>query len=382
MKLRSICALLLVVGCSAGVEVPEPDLTGMEPRVIDALESARDLVLREPQSAEAWGELAALYDAHLLTDLAVQCYRNAVERAPEEFEWAYLLAIARELQGAEPDEVIELFDRAVALRPSYAPTLVRLGDALWRRGRYDEARAELKRAVEIEPRIAAAHRRLGQVALTQGDAQEAAKHMARAITLEPRDLAAYSGLAQALMRLGQGARASAIRDRAAGLEPVTNLHDPVYAERVFMRNVSSGGAFARATAAIRDGDFPQAVSDLGIVLEMRPQDASAHYWMGMAQRRSGDGASAITYLTRAVDLEPAMHVAHLELGRALLTEGRHAEALARFERAAAFAPLEADDHHRCGLAFEALGRGDDAAAAFRAAVELQPDHPAASRLSN
>jgi tetratricopeptide (TPR) repeat protein len=353
MRLRSICLLLLVAACSAPVEVPEPDLTGMEPRVVDALQSARAAVLGDAESAEAWGELGALYDAHLLTDLAVSCYRKAAELAPEEFEWAYLLAIARELQGAEPDEVVALFDRALSLRPDYAPTLVRLGDALWRRGRYDEARGELKRAVELAPQIAAAHRRLGQVALTQGDAQEAAKHMARAITLEPRDLAAYSGLSQALMRLGQAERARAIRERAEGLEPVTNLQDPVYAKRVFMRNVSSGGAFSRATAAIRDGDFAQAVQDLEIVLEIRPDDASARYWLGAALVRLGRNDAAIPQLTRAVEIEPAMRVAHLELARALAAEGRQAEALVRFDRAAEFEPLGPEDLYLRGVAAEA-----------------------------
>ena len=377
-----VLALALMAGCAAGLELPDPDLTGVEPRVVELLQEARRAVQQAPESAEAWGDLGALYDAHLLTDLAVQCYRNAVRLAPEEFEWIYLLAIARELQGAEADEVVELFDRALSLRPDYAPALVRLGDALWRRGLYDEARAEFDRAITLAPGIATAHRRLGQVALTQGDVQEAAKHLARAITLEPRDLAAYSGLSRALMRLGQTERARAIRARAVGLEPVTHLDDVVYARRVFMRNASSSGAFARATAAVRHGDFAQAAIDLEIVLESRPNDGSVHYWMGLARRRLGQEAAAVRHLSRAIEIDPAMRAAHLELGHALRERDRHAEAVERYERAASLGPLDADGLHGLGLALEALGQAAESTAAFRAAAELDPGHPAAERLED
>ena len=48
----------------------------------------------------------------MLTDLAETCYRRALALEPEEFRWVYLLAIVREIQGAEIEELRELFDRA------------------------------------------------------------------------------------------------------------------------------------------------------------------------------------------------------------------------------------------------------------------------------
>ena len=38
------------------------------------------------------------------------------------------------MNGAESDEVIQRFNRAMEMRPEYAPVYLRLGDALWRRG--------------------------------------------------------------------------------------------------------------------------------------------------------------------------------------------------------------------------------------------------------
>ena len=214
--------------------------------------------------------MGSLYDAHMLGDMAEGCYVRAQELDPADFRWVYLHAVVREIQGADEKELSALFERAAEIRPDYVPLYVRLGDGLARRGRYSEARESLERALELAPQTAMAQRRLGQVLLALGDAQAAAKHLARAVTLEPRDLTAYSGLAQALMRMGQTERAHAVRERARGLEPVIALDDPVYGSQVFMRNMSSGRAFARATAALRAGAPELAVEDLQRVLQVRP----------------------------------------------------------------------------------------------------------------
>jgi Flp pilus assembly protein TadD len=370
--------LSLCLRCSRAPELPDPDLSGMEPQVVRLLVEAREAVRAQPDSGEAWGELGSLYDAHLLTDLAETCYRRAHELAPAEFKWVYLLAVARELQGADVAELTELFGQAAELAPDYAPLRVRLGDALWRRNRYEEAREELRRAVEMAPDSAMAHRRLGQVILTIGDAREAVRHLVRSVELEPQDLAAHSALARALMRTGETERARAIRERARGLEPVTALQDPVYGEQVFMRNMSSSGAFARGTAAVRQGAYEQAIRDLTLVLELRPDDASAHYWIGTAHQGSGRAAPAVNHLSRAVELDPAMAKARRQLGTLLTLEGRYADAVEHYERAAALEPLDADAHYGLGLAYEALGRPAAARRHFEAATRLASGQPSPS----
>ncbi len=351
--------------------VPNPDVSEMEPQVVRLLQQARESVLSGRDSADAWGELGSLYDAHMLTDLAETCYRRARSLDPDDFRWVYLLAIVREIQGAEIAELRELFDRAAAIRPSYAPIHVRLGDSLWRRGQYDEARDELRRAIELAPGVAMAHRRLGQVLLALGDNRGAAEHLTRAVNLEPRDLAAYSGLAQVLMRLGQTERAREVRESARGLEPVAALDDPVYGNQVFMRSMNSSRAFARATAAIQHGAYDRAIEDLGVVLEVRPGDASAHYWMGIAYQHIGELQPAWTHLFQAVQLAPRMVQARLQLAELLSGQGRYAEAVEQYERAAALRPLDADGHHGLGLAYEGLGRPAEAESHYRAAAEAE-----------
>jgi len=366
-----VLSFALSLGCPAPVHVPDPDLSGMEPQVVRGLAAARDDVLARPELGQAWGELGSLYDAHLLTDLAEVCYRQAHALAPDEFRWVYLLAIAREIQGADVDEMEQLFGRAAELDPGYAPLYVRFGDALWRRGRFEDSRVELRRAIDLAPGIAMAQRRLGQVELALDDSEQAVRHLTRAVELEPRDLAAHSALAQALTRLGRTDEARRIRERSRDLEPVAALDDPVYGRQVFMRNMTSSGAFARGTAAVRQGAYDQALADLTPILRIRPDDASLHYWIGTAHQGLGRAEPAIDHLSRAVELDPAMAMARRQLGMLLTLGERYADAIEQYERAVALEPLDADSHYGLALSYRALGRAPDARQHFEAASRLK-----------
>ena len=158
-----VAGLLVSLGCGGqpGSEAPvppDPDLAGMEPQVADLLRGARQSVVADQSSAEAWGVLGAAYDAHGLMIVAELCYRRAHELAPEDFKWAYLLAVVREIQGADHAEVVELFGRAARIRPDYAPIYVRLGDALSLRGEHEAARDAFHRALRLEPQTLAVFR--------------------------------------------------------------------------------------------------------------------------------------------------------------------------------------------------------------------------------
>jgi Flp pilus assembly protein TadD len=371
-------------GCDAtpmgGQGLPDPDLSDMEPQVADVLRHKRQIVV-ERGSVESWGDLGAAYDAHGLLEQAESCYRRAHELDPRGFEWAYLLAVVREVRGAETQEVVELFDRAARLRPDYGPVFVRLGAALALRGEHSDAREAFENAIALAPRNAVAHRGLGQTMLALGNAGTAAEHLERAVELEPRDLSARSSLAQAYMRSGRAELAAELVRQAQQLQPINSFDDAVYAERVFLRSVGSSRAYARAQAALRTGRFDQAVRDLTIVVEARPDDASAHYWKGMAHRRLGQGDPASTHLSRAVALEPTLVQARLELGALELSRARHAQAVEQLEAAGALQPLDADGHFGLGLAYEGAGDLAQARVHFEAAACLDPEHPAAARLS-
>jgi tetratricopeptide (TPR) repeat protein len=350
----TLLVALTLAGCGDGeIAVPEPDLAEMEPQVAELLDSARRAVVARRGSAEAWGELGTAYDAHGLFEEAERCYREAHRLDPERLDWIYLLAIVREMSGAEVDEVVELFARAAELRPDYPPIAVRLAAALAIRGENQRAHEAYERAVRLAPDAAVAHRGLGQVLLALGEIDGAIAELTRAVELEPRDLSVHSALAQAYMRQGSSEQAQAILERASGLQPIDAVEDRLYGERVFMRGIGSSRAFTRAQAAMRIGRWDQAVRDLELVLRARPDFPSAHYWKGVAHRQMGQTGPALAHLSRAVELEPSLVAARLELGALLLAAGRHAEAVEQYERAAALRPLDPDSQRALDRAREA-----------------------------
>ncbi len=188
-------------------ELPTPDTSGMQPRVAQRIDEARQAVLRKPFSADAWGGFGLICDAHLLADHAATCYRRAMALAPDDFRWVYLLAILRNGQDAGVNEVLALFQAAVRLKPDFAPTRFRIGVILAEEGPYNDAYQAYLEAIELDPSLAIARRRLGQLMLTLGDTRVAISQLEHVLQLAPKDGPTYAALAQAYMRSGDRRRA-------------------------------------------------------------------------------------------------------------------------------------------------------------------------------
>lgn len=406
--------LMLAAHCAGEPEpaastIPHPDLTEMEPQVAERLAQAREALLDRRRSAELWGELGGLYDAHGLLDLAEVCYRQAVELEPEEFVWSYLLAVVREISGAEIDEVQALFARAAELRPDYAQIDLRLGDALSRRGEYALARQHFERAVAAAPGTAVAQRGLGQTLLSLGEAEAAIVPLTQATVLEPRDRTAYSSLSQAYMRIGDLEGAQRLVALAERLEPVNAIDDPVWGKWVYDRSLSSSRVFRRGRAKLRDGDDKGAAADFEIVLRALPDEASAHYWLAAAYRNLGDREQSLEHFVRATELKPRMVKAHVAAGELQYVSGRYeeserhfraaleitpadgglylalAEVLMRREdldglvqaytKAAKLKPLGAPQEANLGVALMRLDQPANALDHYRRSLELRPEDP-------
>jgi tetratricopeptide (TPR) repeat protein len=405
--------LAVLSGCSRdtgrpSAAVPQPDTRGMEARVAQRVSEARAAVLAAPASADAWGRYGNVCHAHRLYVEAAACYRQACSLAPKEFRWAYFLARTRELESAPGSEVIDLYGRAVRLRPDYAPAHVRLGDALVRENRKEEAREAYERASALDPNLARAHRGLGQVLLLLGDAAGAVRALERAAQQTPEDGAVFAALAQAYARLDDRERSDAAARRSRELEQTHTLPDAVIQE-VGGEGVSALLCAQRAADYMRRGEFRRAVAELEVVLEDDPDHAGAHHDIGVAHSRLGELAPGERHLRRALELQPESADARRELalllvqvGRideaveeyrellrrepgdaptrvlmatALAQGGRLAEALVEFENAAETRPLGAFGHLNWGNALRQAGEPQKAIEHYEAAILLNRTYP-------
>ena len=109
-------------------------------------------------------------------------------------------------------------------------------------------------------------------------------------------------------------------------------------------------------------------------VELAPQDAEAHYNLGITLQKLGRFDEAEASYTQAIALKPDYALAHNNLGITLQELGRLDEAEASYTQAIAFKPDYALAHNNLGVTLKDLGRLAEAQASYTQAIALKPDY--------
>jgi predicted Zn-dependent protease len=136
-------------------------------------------------------------------------------------------------------------------------------------------------------------------------------------------------------------------------------------------------ASQRATDAMNDGKYGEAIAIYRELLKARPRDPGLMMNLGIALAMAGREADAIDPLSRAVAARPSLVPAHLFLGSSYLALGQPEKAVAPLEKASAARPTDAESLGLLAQARLATGDAPRAAAGFRRLTELAPALPAA-----
>jgi predicted O-linked N-acetylglucosamine transferase (SPINDLY family) len=131
---------------------------------------------------------------------------------------------------------------------------------------------------------------------------------------------------------------------------------------------------AAAENAVREGDLERATAIHAQILELRPQDAVAHYKCANTLKDLGRLETALERYERAIALNPAYAFAFCNRGVVLERLGRFDEALASYQSSIALNPGDALSHYNCGSALRKLGRLEEALASLDTAVSLAPTY--------
>ena len=107
--------------------------------------------------------------------------------------------------------------------------------------------------------------------------------------------------------------------------------------------------------------------------QLLPDDAQAHYNLGVMLRSAGRLDEAVTHYRQAVTLNPSFAEAHGNLGNVLRDMGRFEDAAASYKRAIKLKPGSADTYVSLGIVLNGMGRLEDAVASYRKAAEIKPD---------
>jgi len=355
---------------------PEIELGHVELPVAEAIQAARQRVREHPHSAAMWGELAMVLMAHSFLADSQSCLAQAERLAPRDPRWSYLRGCCGMMLGS--DDTVACLQRAVERADGEVVLRLRLGEALFERGRVEEAEHVFQAVLAVESNNPRAHLGMGRVKHAHHDLSGSLQHLLRAEAQVPQMRAIHVLLAEVYDRLGDRINAEDQRRRIAELKAELLWPDP-YLQQVEARSVGYT-VLARKAGHLRDsGLFDEGEALLRKLVADHPQAAKARFELGKYLVIGDQGSSAEPELRQALALEPDLALAHYYLGGALTLQKRYAEAVPSFRRAIEFEPGFASAHSDLGLCLMLLGDTDGAIAAFAQAVQHKPDHAVAHK---
>ena len=224
------------------------------------------------------------------------------------------------------DSAIQVFQRALALDPSYALAYTGLGDAYWKKYEsskeptwIEKSRESCQHANRLDGQLSSAQVCLGILYSGTGNYQVAAQEFERAVENESTNDSAFHGLADAYEHLGK-------------------LQD---AEKTYR------GA-----------------------IELRPHYWATYNWLGVFYYRHARFREAAEKFNQVVALAPDSFRGYSNLGAAHVEQGRYNEAITVLERSIAIRP-SAYGYTNLGNSYFFLHRYEEADRAYEQAVKLK-----------
>ena len=402
---------------------PVPAAAAQSKAVAAHLSAKYDAARAEPSSPMAIGALCVAYHADMFFDEADRCYALASELDSSQWRWRYYRALIQAERGGG-ETLVENLRRVVNQASDFGPASQRLGDALFKAGKYDEAREAWERAstarasddnqpsprhvIEV-PLAAYANVGLARIALAQGETMKAREILERVATDAPQFSSALRLLADVYRSLGRQTDADRFVYRANRLQPFAPYLDPMVDDlaresrnSTLLLRVSSEANLAvnaewaeylTRRALEFDPENPETVVKLGRVLrtigrneealeffqryhKMVPGDFLGLAHIGSCLSAMGRYQEAESYLRRAVaGIDDPQ--THYNLGLLLSITNRPTEAIAEYEKALARDPMHADARLNMATALARQGKTEQASRELTRLVDQDPDNAVA-----
>jgi tetratricopeptide (TPR) repeat protein len=361
-----------------------PDLTGRPPALAAHLREADEAARRAPSSAEAVGRLCTAYHADQLFDQARACYAR-VRALDGDWRWDYADALIDIELGGTPDLAARL--RAIGMRaPTFGPVWLRLGDAEFKAGRYDEAADAWRHvpdlpAVETSdhaspPHLAevplAAYASLGlaRIDLARNDAAAARDRLERVADAAPAFGPALRLLADSYRGLGRETDAERALYRANRLPPFAPFVDPVV-DALTRESRNSTLLLRVASEATLTVNAAWSEYLTRRAVEFDPGNLDAVLKLARVLRTLDRNEEALGYFQKYAAKVPGDYLALAHIGSCLSALGRYDEAETYLRRSLAGLD-DATTHYNLGLLLGSTGRLADAEREYRRAIAINP----------
>ncbi len=325
---------------------PEPELPRipaivnldeLDPSFALAVRRAIAAVERSRSSAQAWGKLGHVYNAHEYVGLARESYSTAHFLASEAATWPYHLGILAAQLG-QSGVAAGHFQQTLNRQPDYLPARSRLASLHLSSDRLEDAEEILRAVVEQSPNTSWGHLGLGRIAWKRRQLTEAKRYLERSRELDPlcRKTAYLLGLTY--LELGLKKQGAELLEGLDALQS-SPVEDP-YLQEVASHKTDLGSRTETANRLLAQSQLQAAEMLYRGVLDFDPDHFDAHHNLGVLYGQKGDYEAAQEHVERALDLRPTSAEAHFSMAMVYWATDRMAEVAGELNRV-----LELDPRH-------------------------------------
>jgi tetratricopeptide (TPR) repeat protein len=385
---------------------PAPDLSAQPAPLRQRVSAAQTLFATSPE--EALAELSRLYHANGFYQEAARCYAILAQLQPGEPRWPHLHACILAGYG-DTDSALSLWQRTVALAPTYAPAGLRLGDLYLKRNDTTSADKVYRTVLSTDPNNHYAQLGIARCLYDSGR-WDSARVLLEPLVVKTEYILGPELLTTTYEKLGMEEQARSIRARSKAATSFRDPTDPWLDQLgddcydVYQLTVQAGAAKIRADSAtayrrleqafaiapdqptvlfqlagfqLQDKMYSKARDNFEKCTRLQPTFSDGWLQLSMVQDMLGDSDQATATLAAGLRACPTSPALHLQTAQRLSKSGRVEEALPAFRESIRLRPNEADAYLGLATALTRLGRTPEAMEAFNGALVAEPEHPMA-----
>jgi tetratricopeptide (TPR) repeat protein len=338
----------------------------------NAYTELRRTVELAPDNIQAKLDLADLLIASRNFPDGEEQIQQVIDKQPDNVQARNLLANLRSLQGNYELAVQEV-QKAIAIAPNQPDGYITLSFIQQKMNQTAAAEESLKKATTLDPKSTQAWSSLGRLCLAQHRVAEAEQAFLKAIDADPKSSAVYTQLAALYMnekQLDKGEQVSlrgkeALTDEAQGyqilgeyfittkqmqkaveeyrdilkrfpkddaarqnyIQALLNTGQTGEAEKYIAKlvkdsnNKSVVAMIGNAQLMLSNGKVADAIATLDQAVKAEPENALAHYYLGIARNQNGEFQRAEAELRESVRLNPFNNAAQLALAQIAVSKG-------------------------------------------------------------
>ncbi len=323
-----------------------------------ALQEVQQAIALDPNRSESYLLLALIQLQSNLPDQAEASYKKAIQIDPKSMNAQLLLggfyASHNRLADAE-----QQFKHAIEVAPKDPAPRAALVPVLMQEGKKDEIESFLRQTKKDLPNNPEGYRMLGDYYYAIGDLDKAVAEFASLYDAHPKDIRAKKNYIQLLILKNQLAEATKLNNEILKSNP----HDV-------------DGLICKGQIQIAQGDPAGAVESLQGALRNDPDNATAHFHMGVAYAQQNDSARAESEWRDAVHDNPSLLQAQKALATLELGRGENQAALDTAQQIITSQPYAADGYLLHSQAELQTQKYSDAQHDSEEAMKRAPQNPA------